>query len=542
MTRSFNRFAPGVAAAVVSLVATFAGSRAAVAQAARTPARNDTVAYLYLRGADTIAVERVVSKPDGVRGELAPRGQGRVVWHQHIAGMQPTAFDLDAYAPTASPNSAPAQSVTLRIVGDSGFMDINANGASNTAQRLKVDPNTVWMLNSSVLHTEVLAGLAIRRKQDTLNVVLAQGGAQLKMALQVKGDTTIVTVAGSETRFVHDAGGLKEAYSGNAAVRRLSAADMARLAANSVGNRSSYSAPADAPYTAQDIVVNTETGFQLAGTLTHPRGTAKVPLVITISGSGEQERDSKLAPVPGYGIFREIADTLGRRGIAVLRMDDRGVGASTGRETRTVATSADYANDVREVIRYARSRSDIDASRIILLGHSEGGMIAPMVAAQNKDVSAIVLMAGNAYTGRRVMMFQNQDNLAQIPTLSPSQRDSIMKTVPAALDSLGAKNPWIGFFMQHDPLRTARQVTQPVLILQGETDRQVTPEQADTLLATFRAAGNSKATMKKFPATNHLFLADSIGVASGYAALADKKVRRSVLGELADWVVRVTAR
>jgi alpha-beta hydrolase superfamily lysophospholipase len=296
------------------------------------------------------------------------------------------------------------------------------------------------------------------------------------------------------------------------------------------------------PTRRRDVVVNTETGFQLAGTLTRPRGTAKVPLVITISGSGEQERDSKLGPVPGYGIFREIADTLGRRGIAVLRMDDRGVGASTGRETRSVATSADYANDVREVIKYARTRNDIDASRIILLGHSEGGMIAPMVAAQNKDVSAIVLMAGNAYTGRRVMMFQNQDNLAQIPTLSAAQRDSIMKTVPAALDTLGLKNPWIGFFMQHDPLKTARQVTQPVLILQGETDRQVTPEQADTLLATFRAAGNTNVTMKKFPATNHLFLADSIGVASGYASLADKNVRRSVLGELADWIAKLPPR
>ena len=163
-------------------------------------------------------------------------------------------------------------------------------------------------------------------------------------------------------------------------------------------------------------------------------------------------------------------------------------------------------------------------------------MIAPMVASQDKAVRAIVLLAGPAYNGRRVMMFQNQDNVNQVKSLTSAQRDSIMKKVPAALDSIGRTNPWIAFFMQHDPLKVARLITQPVLILQGETDHQVTPEQADTLYATLRSAGNTAVTMKKFPATDHLFLADSIGVASGYAALPDKHVRRTVLGVLADWL------
>ena len=163
-------------------------------------------------------------------------------------------------------------------------------------------------------------------------------------------------------------------------------------------------------------------------------------------------------------------------------------------------------------------------------------MIAPMVASQDKQLKAIVLFAGPAYTGRRVMMFQNLDNVRQVKGLTNTQRDSIMATVPAALDSVAKTNPWIAFFMQHDPLRVAKLVTQPVLIMQGETDHQITPEQADTLYATFRAAGNTKVTMKKFPATDHLFLADSVGVASGYSALTDTHVRRSVLGALADWL------
>ena len=388
-----------------------------------------------------------------------------------------------------------------------------------------------------MLHNDVLATLAAKRGQDTVNLVLAQGGMQYKMAVRKAGDTTFVNLAGTDMRFVHDALGLRTATVGmNTTVRRVTAADLDKLRAKSEAGKPSYGAPPGAPYTAEDIVVNTAAGFQLAGTLTRPRGAVKVPLVITISGSGEQERDSRLASVQGYGIFRDIADTLSRRGIAVLRMDDRGVGASTGRETRAVATSADYANDVKEVLQYARSRKDIDATRIVLLGHSEGGMIAPMVASQDKAVRAIVLLAGPAYNGRRVMMFQNQDNVNQVKSLTNAQRDSIMKMVPAALDSIGRTNPWIAFFMQHDPLKVARLVTQPVLILQGETDHQVTPEQADTLYATLRSAGNPAVTMKKFPATNHLFLTDAVGVASGYASLTDKHVRRTVLGALADWV------
>lgn len=514
-------------------------SQTALAQS-RPPARaaNDTLAYVYVRGADTVAIERIVVRPEGVRGELASKSQGRIVWHQQIIANTPNAFDLDVYAPTAGPGAVPVQSATLRVEGETGFVDVNANGATNNVQRVPVPANSAWMLNSSVLHTDVLATLALKRNMDTLNVVLAQGGNVLKMAIRKAGDTTIVVLAGTESRFIHDATGLVEANAGpGAMVRRVSATDMSKLAAPKNPEKVSYDAPAGAPYTAENVVINTESGFQLAGTLTRPRGTAKVPLVITISGSGEQERDSRLAPVPGYAIFRDIADTLGRRGIAVLRVDDRGVGASTGRETRAVATSADYANDVKEVIKYARTRKDIDANKIVLLGHSEGGMIAPMVASQDKQLRAIVLLAGTAYTGRRVMTFQNQDAINQVKALTPTQRDSIMRTVPAALDSLGRVNPWIGFFLQHDPLRTAKLVTQPVLIVQGETDHQVTPEQADTLAIAMRGAGNKDVTVKKFPDTDHLFLADPSGVASGYATLPDKHVRRTVLGTVADWLV-----
>jgi alpha-beta hydrolase superfamily lysophospholipase len=263
-----------------------------------------------------------------------------------------------------------------------------------------------------------------------------------------------------------------------------------------------------------------------------------VPVVVTISGSGPQERDSRLSVVKGYMPFREIADTLGRRGIAVLRYDDRGVGESGGRGAlRDTATSADFADDVLSVVQYLRTRSDVDGARIALAGHSEGGLIAPLAAAKDPSIGAVVLIAGPAYNGRRILEYQNDIGIKAAPGLTTTQRDSIRARVPAALDSIARSSRWMRYFMSEDPLVTARQLKQPVLILQGDTDMQVTPEQADTLARVIRGAGNRSVTMRRFPATNHLLLNDPSGSPFGYGKLTDVRVRREVLGALADWLV-----
>jgi fermentation-respiration switch protein FrsA (DUF1100 family) len=111
--------------------------------------------------------------------------------------------------------------------------------------------------------------------------------------------------------------------------------------------------------------------------------------------------------------------------------------------------------------------------------------------------------------------------------------------VPTSLDSAGKAIPWLGFWLKHDPVAVARTVKQPVLILQGLTDTQVSPEQADTLAVAFRNGGNKDVTVRTFPATNHLFVPDSSGHFSGYTALKDPKVRPAMLGALADWAARV---
>ena len=160
-----------------------------------------------------------------------------------------------------------------------------------------------------------------------------------------------------------------------------------------------YSAPADAPYTAEDVMVKTPAGFTLAGTLTLPKGASRskpVPAIVTITGSGPEDRDEDIG-LPGYQPFRQIADSLGRHGIAVLRMDDRGTGASGG--TFKGATSADFAEDIRAGLAYLRTRPEIRADRLGVLGHSEGAIIAPMVAEKEPTLRAIVLLAGIAEPG-----------------------------------------------------------------------------------------------------------------------------------------------
>ena len=167
-----------------------------------------------------------------------------------------------------------------------------------------------------------------------------------------------------------------------------------------------YSAPADAPYTAEEVVVKTPAGHTLAGTLTLPKSASRtkpVSAIVTVTGSGPQDRDENIG-LPGFRPFRQIADSLARRGIAVLRMDDRGTGASGG--TFKGSTSADFAEDVRAGLAYLRTRPEIRADRLGVLGHSEGAIIAPMVAEKEPTLRAIVLLAGIAQPGRTALHFQ----------------------------------------------------------------------------------------------------------------------------------------
>ena len=301
-----------------------------------------------------------------------------------------------------------------------------------------------------------------------------------------------------------------------------------------------YSAPAGAPYTAQDVTIPTPAGHTLAGTLTLPNGASpqrRVAAIVTITGSGAQDRDENLGEVlAGFRPFRQLADSLARRGIAVLRMDDRGTGGSTG--NHRTATSADFGEDIRAGLAYLRTRAEIDANRLGLVGHSEGGLIGPLVTVKEPALRALVLMAGPAQSGRPILQFQLTNRVNQDTTLKGARRDSALARVNSTIDSLGANNPWMKFFLDYDPLATARQIRTPVLILNGATDQQVTPEQVQTLVTAFKAAGNKDVTSHVFPAVNHLFIYDPNGSPWGYARLTRSAVEPEVVGMVVDWLAQ----
>src|SRR6185312_5637675 len=203
-----------------------------------------------------------------------------------------------------------------------------------------------------------------------------------------------------------------------------------------------YSAPVGAPYTAEDVKVPGPGGIVLGGTLTKPKNAVgRLPAVVTITGSGQQDRDEYIPLAGGVRLFRQLADTLGRRGIAVLRLDDRGLGASGG--DARMATTADFADDIRSAVAYLRTRPDIDAGRIALAGHSEGGIIAPMVASTDHAIRAIVLLAGTAVPGAEISAGQRKYAAEHAKGLSQAQRDSIVAATPAALAPDKQTVPWM---------------------------------------------------------------------------------------------------
>src|SRR5688500_19120580 len=254
--------------------------------------------------------------------------------------------------------------------------------------------------------------------------------------------------------------------------------------------RRDHSAPLGAPYTAQDVTIATPMGHTLAGTLTLPNSaspTRKVAAVVTMTGSGPQDRDETLGPLPGYRPFRQLADSLGRRGIAVLRMDDRGTGGSTG--SHRTATSADFAEDIRAGLAYLRTRPEVDASRLAILGHSEGGVIGPLVAVKEPQLRAMALLAAPSWGGRKILEYQLNNLTRGDTSLKGTRLDSALARIPVRIDSMRSANAWMKFFLDHDVLAVARQGKTPTLLLNGATAQQVTPEQTAELAAAIQSAG-----------------------------------------------------
>ena len=333
------------------------------------------------------------------------------------------------------------------------------------------------------------------------------------------------------------------------------------------------------PYRVEEVTFNADS-VRIAGTLTVPPGKGRHPAVVLIPGSGAHNRDEELF---GFKPFFLIADHFTRHGLAVLRVDDRGVGGSTG--SKVLSTTADHAEDMLSAVRFLKGRPDINPAQIGFCGHSEGGIIAPIAAAKSKDVAFIVLLAGPAVSGDKLILFQleslmregkaGEDKIQK--TLDQQRRlfqcvrtgqgwdllaEGFKKEIAASFASLppgarkgisdsaafvnsnvetrlaSARTPWFRYFIDFDPAPTLEKVACPVLALFGELDMQVPVSLNRKPMEEVLAKSKTKDwNVEVLPKANHLFLTAVTGSPSEYAGL-EKKFVPGFLDLMTGWITK----
>jgi uncharacterized protein len=331
------------------------------------------------------------------------------------------------------------------------------------------------------------------------------------------------------------------------------------------------------PYISEDITfAGPAPNLTLAGTLTFPREDSPFPVAILISGSGPQNRNEELV---GHRPFLVLADHLTKNGIAVLRYDDRGVSKSTG--DFSAATTADFAADVKSAIAYLKTRAEIDEDKIGLIGHSEGGVIAPMVASSSDDVSFIVLLAGPGIELRKVLTKQqevipramgiSENDIQKAMAINAKTLEMIMQShdretlradlieyAEATYDEIPGKlmppkmskekvitmqanllsSPWYKNLLIYDPAPALEKVKCPVLALNGEKDLQVSAkENLAGIQDALTRGGNTNVTVKELAGMNHLFQECETGSLAEY-----EKIKQTfspiALTEISDWILK----
>lgn len=517
-TATITRVVAGAAAIILALPLSASGQKP------------EAATFYLLIGNDTLIVERMTRAPGRLQFEMFDtKRHGKVDFDAAIdaAGLVQTAttsfFGSDR-------DTVPAMKVGVRFLDDSAGFDKNG-----TTTWLRIGRGALPNINPSpsLIEQTLIRAKALGGASASLSYVFLPAGPEVPVTVTWEGaDSAVVRFAGAAIRLaVSPTGRLLGGTIPMQNARILRGPPIEGFALS----RKSYAPPTDAPYAAHDVVFRNKAGLTLTGTLTLPPGASRgrVPAVVTITGSGPQDRDGTSPGMRAYRPFYELADTLGRRGIAVLRLDDRGVGGSdTGPPT---VTTADFADDIRAAVAYLQTRSDIDPKRIALAGHSEGGTIGPMVAASDSTIAAVVIMGGTVSRGREIIEFQQRFVVDSIARLLGQQRGAALAQYARLTDSVAATMPWMKFFLDYDGAPTAARVHSPVLIVHGAKDYQVPVAEAERTAAAVRAGGNRDVTVRIFPSTNHLFV-DDAGVGFSYEKLPSFRVRPEVLGTVADWL------
>jgi fermentation-respiration switch protein FrsA (DUF1100 family) len=338
------------------------------------------------------------------------------------------------------------------------------------------------------------------------------------------------------------------------------------------------------PYSVEEVVFkNTDANITLAGTFTFPQSEGTFPAVLLLSGSGPQDRDET---VFGHRPFFVLADYLTRRGIAVLRVDDRGIGGSTGDFDQ--ATAIDFTSDAIAGVNYLRNRKEINQEKIGLIGHSEGGMIAPMVAVKTPSVAFMVLIAspglairemehserardlkskgaGEDLIARERILLENLFEVIMQETDSAAVKKRFDMIIRESFEGLSEKerniieiseqnleaciheqfirlhSKWFRYYLTYDPGKVLENISIPVLAVNGEKDIQVPARKNLRAIKTaLEAGGNKDYTIKELPNLNHLLQTAETGNISEYAKI-EETISPVALQVITDWILEVTA-
>lgn len=447
-------------------------------------------------------------------------------------------------------------------------------------------PSEIWVGDLSVLFQKLKIQFRVYRKADGSEEIrfdsLSQQAGGFKAVRTVKDGAWTVTVEGVKGTFEGKASPDGESVAGKWS-QGGPQLDLILQRSETTPEPEKPKRPQTPvppfPYTSTDVKFpSLEEGVVLAGTLTvpkTPKPASGFPAAILISGSGPQDRDETLLD---HKPFAVIADGLTRRGICVLRFDDRGTAESTGDFAK--ATSENFASDVEGAIRFLKTQQDVNAKQIGLIGHSEGGLIAPMVSVRNSDVAWIVLLAGPAVNGAEILKSQgrliaqaegvtdsavldaqtkSQDVLISLVLQNPQA--SAEELLPKAMEQLadmapkeeskhaefkaeltgGLKelsSPWFRFFLAHDPGAVLEKVSCPVLALNGEKDTQVDPElNLPRIRDALKTAGNERSAVEEIPGVNHLFQTCRTGGVSEYNTI-EETIAPMVLKKVGDWILQ----
>ncbi len=304
-----------------------------------------------------------------------------------------------------------------------------------------------------------------------------------------------------------------------------------------------YSNPGDEPVRIPAL------GFSLGATITRPKTpAARMPVAILLAGSGIGDRDGTVA---GVATLAQLAGRLADAGIMAVRFDKRGYGQSGGRAES--ATLADYAEDARAVVKWVADRKDVDDKRIAIVGHSEGAWVGMIAAGREDRIAALVMLAGAATTGADLVLEQQQTALNTMQ-LSPDERASrvaLQKQIHSAVTTgkgwetipgpmrRQADTPWFQSVLTFEPAKTIRRVKQPMLLVHGALDQQVTVSHAERLAELARKESRSKSVeLVVVKGVNHLLTPATTGDVSEYATLPDRNVSAEVSAAVTGWLAK----